>query len=448
VARIEVFAGSGSDPMTALDGLTRSVLLCRDYVSDLLTDEELCQHLQSVRILCVSDLENLSSYSGQTALVTLVLLLSRMGMQVGLRIPEVEMLGPQPPLTMGPLRAALLALSGKLIVGTFVRHDVEFQPDIIFVLGDTEFDSRHLLWRLNGDDWTGSLKMSGSRSESRPWQSNWTGGSMISAALAANEAFKFAMRSLPLRDQTSQIFFEPSRTCIFNFGKISIPQEIIDLGRVDVISAGAISQSALYALLRFPNARMSGRIFDNDITAESNLNRNMLTVKNDIGTTKVQLVADVCADQFQLQPIGTRFAGTDYQTGELAPRVLIGVDDIPSRWEVQRRSSGWLAVGGTSHFSISSSDHSPGEPCCGCLHPVDDLAGGNPIPTISFVSFWAGLATAVRLLRQSVGHPYGRDQQHLWLTPLRLDQPHAAMWMRVAPADNCPVCCPASFAMK
>jgi hypothetical protein len=447
VARIEIYPGSGVDPMTALDGLTRTVLLCRDYVSDVLTDDELCQHLQSVRILCVSDLENLSSYSGQTALVTLVLLLSRMGMQVGLRIPEVEMLGPQPPLTTGPLRAALLTLSEKLIVGAFVQHDVEFKPDIIFVLGDTEFDGRHLVWRLNGNDWTGALNMSGSRSESRPWQSNWTGGSMISAALAANEAFKFAMRSLPLRDQASQTFFEPSRACIFNFGNITIPEEIIDLGRVDLISAGAISQAALYALLRFPNARMSGRIFDDDITAESNLNRNMLTVKTDIGTTKVRLAADVCANKFQLQPVGTRFGGTGSQIGELAPRILIGVDDIPSRWEVQRHSFGWLAVGGTSHFSISSSGHDPGEPCCGCLHPVDDLAGGNPIPTISFVSFWAGLATAVRLLRQSVSQPYGRHQQHLWLTPLRLDQPNAAMWMPVAPVKNCPVCCPASFAM-
>ena len=245
--------------MTGLDGLTRTILLCRDYVSDMLTDDEVCQSLQSVRILCVSDLQNLSSYSGQTALVTLVLLMSRMGMQVSLRIPEVEMLGPQPPLAMGPLLAALLVLSEQLISGALVQHDVGFQPDIVFVLGNTDFDSQHLLWRLNGDEWTGSLTMNGSRTESHPWRSHWTAGSMISAALAANEAFKFAMRSLPLRDQTSQMFFEPSRTCGFDFGKISLPQDIIDLGRVDVISAGAISQSALYALLRFPNVRMSGR---------------------------------------------------------------------------------------------------------------------------------------------------------------------------------------------
>lgn len=433
--------------MTTVDGLTRTVLLCRDYVSEILSDEDVCRGLQSIRILCVSDLQNLSSYSGQTALVTLVLLLSRMGMQVGLCVPEIEMVGPQPPLKMGSLPATLLALSENLIPGAFVRHSIGFQPDIVFVLGDSEFNSQHLFWRLNGDAWSGSLKMGKTRTESHAWRGSWTAGSMISAALAANEALKFAVRSLPLRDQTSQVFFEPSRACGLDFGTILLPQKTIDLGYVDVISAGAISQSVLYALLRFPGVRMSGRILDDDITAASNLNRNMLTVKGDIGIPKVQLIANACTGGFQLQPIKTRFTNADPQIGELASLVVIGVDHIPSRWEVQRLSSGWLAVGGTSHFSVSSSDHCSPGPCCGCLHSVDDVTGGDIIPTISFVSFWAGLVTAVRLLRKCVGQPYGRERQHLWLTPLRLDQPRAAMWLPVAPARNCPVRCSASRAM-
>lgn len=328
--------------MTALDGLTRTILLSRDYVSDHLTDDEICLNLQSVRVLCVSDLQNLSSYSGQTALVTLVSLLGRMGMQVGLCIPEVEMLGPQPPLTVGPLRAMLMTLSENVIAGAFVRRNLGFQPDIVFVLGDTEFDSQELFWRLSGDDWAGSLKTGKIRTGSHAWRSTWTAGSMISAALAANEAFKFAVRRLELRDPKSQIFFEASRTSSFDFGKIAWSEGAIDLGRIDVISAGAISQSALYALLRFPVVRMSGRIFDDDITAPSNLNRNMLTLADDIGATKVQLIADACAPRFQLQPIKALFP--DAGSGELASQVVIGVDDIPSRWAVQRLSSGWLAV--------------------------------------------------------------------------------------------------------
>jgi molybdopterin/thiamine biosynthesis adenylyltransferase len=219
-----------------------------------------------------------------------------------------------------------------------------------------------------------------------------------------------------------------------------VPSNAIDLGRVDLISAGAISHATLYALMRLPKVQMSGRIFDDDLTGESNLNRNMLTLASDVGSSKVQVVAERCGTKLRLEPVASRFAGNSF-SGNLAPRVLVGVDDIPSRWEVQLTAAGWAAVSGTSHFNVSSSAHYPDEPCSGCLHPVDDSAGANPIPTVSFVSFWAGLSMAVRLLREALAIPYPRNRQHLWLTPLRMDRPHAAMWLPVAARRDCPVHC-------
>jgi hypothetical protein len=62
--------------MTVLEYLTRTILLCRDYVPGSFSDEEICHCLQSVRILCVSDLRNLSSHAGQTSLITTVSMLS------------------------------------------------------------------------------------------------------------------------------------------------------------------------------------------------------------------------------------------------------------------------------------------------------------------------------------------------------------------------------------
>jgi hypothetical protein len=170
----------------------------------------------------------------------------------------------------------------------------------------------------------------------------------------------------------------------------------------------------------------------------------MLSVVADVGISKVQVVARRCGTKLQIDPVPNRFIGKSLEVRELARRVLVGVDDIPSRWEAQRHAPNWVAVSGTSHFSVSSSAHSPGEPCSGCLHPVDDPAGENPIPTVSFVSFWAGLAMAVRLLREALASPYSPDRQHLWLTPLRMDQPRAAMWLPVAPRRDCPVHCLAS----
>jgi hypothetical protein len=67
--------------MSAIEQLDRTILLCRDYVSDEVSDASICQSLQSVHVLCVADAANLSSHSGQSCLTTVVSLLSRMGMQ-------------------------------------------------------------------------------------------------------------------------------------------------------------------------------------------------------------------------------------------------------------------------------------------------------------------------------------------------------------------------------
>jgi hypothetical protein len=184
-------------------------------------------------------------------------------------------------------------------------------------------------------------------------------------------------------------------------------------------------------------------VFDDDITAASNLNRNMLTLNSDVGRLKTCVVCDHFSSATLILPVNRRFVGDNYGV-QLSNRVLIGVDDIPSRWSVQRHAPHWVGVGGTSHFSVSSSSHLPEQACAGCLHPVDDPVNDLPIPTVSFVSFWAGLSLAVRLIMEAIKKPYASDAQHLWLTPLRCDQRHAAMWMPVATRKDCPVTCVAS----
>jgi hypothetical protein len=430
--------------MTLLNQLTRTILLCRDYVADGVSDEEICQAFRTCRVLCVSDLRNLSSHSGQTALVTLVSLLSRMGVQVSLSIPEVSIISPQPPFSGRFLRQALLEFSGNLVAGATVTADVHFDADLIFVLGDSRVESQDSpAWRLIGQEWFGALVSNGA---GYCWTAEWPIGSMTSAAEAAAEVFKFVMRRLPIRS-AGDVLFEASVDSEWDFGSIALPNDRVDVGEIDILSAGAISQAALYALIRIPNLHMSGRIFDHDLTAPSNLNRNMLSLTTDVHSPKVDVVAKQSATQFRLRPVPICFTGTN-SAASLAKVVLVGVDDIPSRWAIQRRAPGWVAVGGTSHFNVSSSEHDIQEACCGCLHNVDDETQITEIPTVSFVSFWAGLATAVRLLRHKLGRPYRKDQQHLWLTPIRMDQPHSAIWFPIPVRRDCPVPCLASQSLE
>lgn len=430
--------------MSAFNALNRTVLLCRDYVADDLSDDEIASAFHSSRILCVSDAANLSCHAGQTALVTLVSLLSRMGMQVGLRMPDLSILGNQAPFTGNSIRTALTEFSECLMPGaTIVRADDSFSPDMVFVLGSTAVESSDVpLWRLSGTNWSGGLRAE-EAADGKTWNEEWPVGGMIAALLAANEAFKAVIRRLDLRQRSDRVFFEPIRDCHWGFGEIPVPENALDLGRTDLVSAGAITQACLFALTRIPRVQMRGRTFDDDITDISNLNRNMLTLVADIGTAKVDVVSGRCGPGIFIEGVPHRFPGLDANAG-LARRVLVGVDDIPSRWSAQRAAPEWVGVSGTSHFSVSSSAHLPGQPCSGCLHPTDDPDGANPIPTVSFVSFWAGLAMAVRLVREALGAAYPSDRQHLWLTPLRLDQPRAAMWLPVPAVRHCPVRCEAS----
>lgn len=420
-----------------MDALNRTILLCRDYVADTASDEQIVHVLQR-RILCIADEQTARSHSGQTALLTLVALLARMGMQVSVDVPEAALVAPQPPFSGETLHGALRSSSEKLFPGVTISPAPVQPADIVFIVGFGNSPHRVPCWRLTGSPWSGALVDAGTATA---WNCEWPIGAMVSALLAAGEAFKYAIRQLPLRYVEDRVFFEASRACTWTFDPVPLPPTPLDMGHVDVISAGAITQATLYALLRLPGVAMHGRIFDDDETAVSNLNRNMLTVVEDVGTTKVDLVARRCAPNILLKPVPQRFTPSH---APLADRVLVGVDDIPSRWAVQQLAPGWVGVSGTSHYSISSSAHKPDEPCSGCLHPIDDALPTGPIPTIAFVSLWAGLLLAVRLLREALQQPYPRNRQQLWLTPLRMDQCHAAMWSPVPPHAACPVACPAS----
>jgi len=428
--------------MNGLQNLDRTILLCRDYVPDGVTNYRICERLQTRQTLCIADRRNISTHAGQTALVTLVSLLSRMGMQVALDIPEVNLVSAQPPLQGSSLGAALVGANEAFVASATINTRTDFRPDIIFALGDTPIeDYRAPCWRLTGDEWSGRIEMDG-LGEPPAWTAEFPMGSMASAALAATEAFKAALRGLPLRSLACQPFLRESRSASWDFGLSSIPMAGFDLGEVDFVSAGAISQAALYALVRIPKIQIRARIFEHDVTEASNLNRNMLTLREDIGHAKVRVVARRCPELIA-GTIPARYGNGDVELEKLAPRVVVGVDDIPSRWQVQRRQPAWLVVGGTSHFNVSSSIHSLGEACSGCLHPIDE-PGPNVIPTVSFVSFWAGLITATRLLMEATGKPHSLRKQHLWLSPLRMDLPRAAMWSPVPPRRDCPVKCLAS----
>lgn len=424
--------------MTKPHELDRMIRLVREFVAADITDGEIVRRFQSFQVSCIADAANLATYMGQTALVTFVSLVARMGVQIHLAIPNVKLVGPQPLLQRTWLKDALCDFGNNLIPGSMVSSRNTRPSDLLFIFGDTPYVSlRTPSWRLSGTAWEG--KISEPQSLGNRWGKGWPIGAMTAAALAAAEVFKAVVRTMkPVQQDMPSPFLEMVREAAWHWGSDCPPSSDLNCGLLDFVSAGAVNQAAMYVLLRVPGIEFGSRVFDDDVIDRTTLNRGMLTLRSDIGRSKVSVIARYANSQ----AIPERLDGASLSRYiPLAPSVLVGVDDIPARWQVQRATLGWLGVGGTSHFGTLTSSHEAGEPCAGCLHWMDDPMDTPVLPTVSFVSFWAGLALAVRFLRHQIGRPYAMRKQALWLVPLKMDDPNAGWWSPVASRKDCPVRC-------
>ncbi len=276
----------------------------------------------------------------------------------------------------------------------------------------------------------------------RRTEDDWPMGAMAAAVLVASEAIKFSGRFLaPFSGNPSYIreLFGFSRSARLSLAPEDTPK-VASLGEFDIISAGAVSNALVYALMRLPDVTGHARAFDKDTSDESNRNRNMLLIRRLEHLTKVALFAHF-GRGLQIEPVSRHFEGRDLDG--LRPHVAVGVDDIPVRWLLAGAMAEWMGVGATSHFSSMASVHFPYSACAGCLHPRDEEMEG-PIPTIAFVSFLAGLMVAADLVVEKSRSTAFLTSRQRYLTPLHLEHDGTAFSTPVAPHPNCPVGCPAS----
>jgi hypothetical protein len=216
----------------------------------------------------------------------------------------------------------------------------------------------------------------------------------------------------------------------------------VGLGRVDSISAGALATAALYLLLRLPGLEMEFRMIDHDLGAISNLNRYLLLRASILGVPKVEALERYATDALAIEGVALRFDRTTlHEIGPLAPRVVVGVDDIAARWLVQEVAEGWVGVAASSHFEAVVSEHNPDSPCVSCLHPYDEPGLGEEIPTISFVSALTGFFLAYRLIRS--GAEAANPSQTL-MYPFNLSGSRPVWDLALSPHPACKVGCAAS----
>lgn len=415
-----------------IKALNRTLLLMGTVLQSTCSLEDRLAALVGTRVVLQADAAALATTAGQTALVTAAMLMARSGHSVWLDIPAVDLVSPQPPLNGADLSEALVALGNDLLPDwSFQTGRPDYPVDVVVVMGRAApaTQAAQAVYLDAGDGWAafanGPAVWSGQR---QPY------GAMAAGAMAAAEAFKSAMRRLrayALAQEPFDMEFAPAPSCRV----VLAPDGTLFAGALptaDIVSGGAIGNALVFALTRVPDISGSLGVLDDDRNDLTNLNRNAMLLRSELEAYKVDSLARHSgAAKFVPRP-------ARFQPGEaLASTVLIGVDHIPSRWSAQATNPDWLGVGATSGFCVQISEHAPGQACAGCLHPAEGEPVGA-IPTVAFVSFWAGLLLAVRWLRHLGGQT--DSHQQTFFAPLR-PEGWSYAGFGVAPHPYCPVGC-------
>lgn len=421
------------------EALDRTFRLMRDELSAEVDDSTLMTALTGTDVVLVADSRNLESHSAQCAFITAALLMARSGHHVHLAAPDVPLIGAQPPLIGRTLVSALLEIGTDLLpeIG-FSVHPPRRDAALCVGFGSSapRFRARRTLV-VNASAWSAQL---GIVPSSEHWlAADWPLGALAAGALIAVEAFKAAMRRVREFARDAALF-----DALFAFTdsvRLQLAPENAgharDLGHFDFVSGGAITNAALYVLARIPSIEGRGRVIEPESGDLSNLNRYALLRRSTIDQYKGHVLRTVMPSQLQLQPIAARYEG-EYipELGEFSPSVLVGVDDIPIRWKVQQQNPRWLGIGATTHWESMASYHERDLACARCLHPRDEPTVA-PIPTVAFVSFFAGLTLASYFLRMRSGEPSPTSEQYTYFSPIR---PEQFRRFPVAARTNCPIC--------
>lgn len=422
--------------MSITDALSRTLLLMRTDLAPSVPDHELVEALTSVRVVLHAGADALATRSGQSALVTAALTMSRSGHEVWIDAEDVETIGPQPPLEPGMLIASIIAVGDDLLPGRSICRGIPTAADLAVTFGTATASAKATRQAaIDAGDWWGRIAP-----QPTGWSgSDWPLGGICAGAMVASEAFRIGMRHLAAHARVGSYFDELyAATTKATFALAPDGTlKTATLPRFDLVSGGAIANAALFAAVRLPGVTGSGRVLDDDVSALSNLNRNALLVRSALDMNKVTDLARR-ATGLDIDPEPVRYtAGMP-----LAPTALVGVDDIPSRWAVQSARPDWLGVGATEGFAVLVSSHAPGQPCVGCLHPIAAVPTG-PIPTAAFVSLLSGLMLIARWLRSLGAEGKALADQQTFVNALRPEGwTHGSM--PVAPNPSCPVQCAAS----
>lgn len=376
----------------AAEALDRTIVLMQDYVAA--SEQDVADLLTRFRVRLSADEQTLAQAAGRTALFATFECAARLGVRLMLDVPPTTV--PLPPGYRGANALdALLDRSRSLITPAETAGGADRETHLHIDLGRTAIAPNVI--SLGGSNTEARVRIGSSAG-------GWTGelpfGAGLAAAAGAAEITRAAIAGLLGGEEPRTSVGLEHRPVDLALPPLTSPRNL-DLGSVDFVSAGAITNAVLFLLYQIAGIRMDGRVLDDDVAKPDNLNRYLLLTTEHLGLPKVQYLEELLPSH--LRGVRLRVENEASLGGEapLAAVVCTGVDWVEGRWAVQQLAPHWHGVGATSHTYASVSEHWPGQTCAACIHPE---AGDHleRMPTISFVSLLAGTHLAYRLVRQAI----------------------------------------------
>jgi hypothetical protein len=425
------------------EALARTTLLLnREQFDGQASEPAIADGLLATTVRLHANQANLVTRAGQAALITAFALIARMGIGVELAIADVEVLDLVAPLRRPTLGDALVDLGSDLVPGTTVRTG-RGEVDLTIAVGDTPCRDEPAL-RVYADELSCAI-VDGSQPASRI-AADWPLGAFAGATAVAPIVLEAALPRIEAAtglQRTTKPRPSPGPPVALDWRELfpGLPTSASRAGRLDLVSGGAITNAVLFVLLRLPGLSATARVIEAQDADLSNVNRYMLLRTSHQGIAKTRQLEAASSKAIHISGVRELFTKeTRRDLAPLAERVLVGVDDVEARWWVQQEWPQWLCVAATQATIAETTTHSPGGPCAACLH-ADPLPAGEIIPTISFVSFWAGLLQACELLSD-----LEREQpsRRVMLWPFALGGPARSHVTALRASNRCPIACRAS----
>jgi hypothetical protein len=435
--------------MTLQPALSRTTALINQVFFDgAANEEDIATGLAATTVKLTADEANMTCRAGQAALVTTTQLIARMGINIALDVPDVELATQIPPLRRATLRAALLELGEDLIPGILISAQHE-NTELSFCFGDSQCDDGEPIWIAASEL---GCCLTRDQAHARRIECDFPAGALAASAAAAAITLDAALPNIERAAHlTRSARLRPSSgpPVAIDLTKLfpRLHPRTLEARAIDVISAGAVTNTLLAVLLWLDHGPTSVRILDDDTVALDNLNRGLQFRASDAeeNRAKVDVLAESTTPTLSITGIPQRFTDENReQVLPLASHVLVGVDDVQARWRVQEAQPEHLYIGATTNTEAILTSHHPGEPCAGCAHPDPlEVNEGQFVPTISFISFWAGLLQACALLEE-LDRP--QPASRITVFPFALGE---RTWGNVATLPTgarCALHCPASQA--